>query len=67
MADHLLAVLREALTNVGKHAEATRCTVTISVADDVSLEVSDNGAGIEVRWLTVLGWDLSTYVAEPKN
>ena len=46
VADHLLAVLREALTNVGKHAEATRCTVTISVADDVTLEVSDNGAGI---------------------
>ena len=46
VADHLLAVLREALTNVGKHAQATRCTVTISAADDVSLEVSDNGTGI---------------------
>ena len=48
VADHLLAVLREALTNVGKHAQATRCTVTISVADDVTLEVSDNGAGIRI-------------------
>src|SRR5580704_1810079 len=48
VADHVLAVLREALTNVGKHAEATRCTVTISVADDVTLEVSDNGAGIRI-------------------
>ena len=46
VADHLLAVLREALTNVGKHAQATSCTVTISVADDVSLEVSDNGRGV---------------------
>jgi signal transduction histidine kinase len=48
VADHVLAVLREALTNVGKHAQATRCTVTISVADDVILEVSDNGAGIRI-------------------
>jgi signal transduction histidine kinase len=48
IADHLLAVLREALTNVGKHAQATRCTVTIVVADDVSLEVSDNGNGIRL-------------------
>ena len=46
VADHLLAVLREALTNVGKHAQATSCIVTISVADDVSLEVSDNGSGM---------------------
>ena len=45
VADHLLAVVREALTNVGKHARATNCVVTISVADDVSLEVHDNGAG----------------------
>jgi signal transduction histidine kinase len=46
VADHLLAVLREALTNVGKHAQASNCIVTISVADDVSLEVYDNGTGI---------------------
>jgi signal transduction histidine kinase len=48
VADHLLAVLREALTNVAKHAQATSCTVTISVAEDVSLEVSDNGTGIRL-------------------
>jgi signal transduction histidine kinase len=46
VADHILAVLREALTNVGKHADAKRCSVIISVADEVSLEVSDNGSGI---------------------
>jgi signal transduction histidine kinase len=48
VADHLLAVLREALTNVGKHAGATSCSVTISVDDDASLEVCDNGKGIAV-------------------
>jgi signal transduction histidine kinase len=48
IADSLLAVLREALTNAGKHANATSYIVTISVAEDVSLEVQDNGIGIEV-------------------
>ena len=48
IADNLLAVLREALTNAGKHANATSYIVTISVADDVSLEVQDNGIGIEL-------------------
>jgi signal transduction histidine kinase len=48
IADSLLAVLREALTNAGKHAKATGYLVTISVADDVSLEVQDNGIGIEL-------------------
>ena len=48
IADSLLAVLREALTNAGKHAKATSYIVTISVAEDVSLEVQDNGIGIEV-------------------
>lgn len=45
-ADHLLAVLREMLSNVGKHAQATRVAVTLVVADDVILEVVDNGIGI---------------------
>jgi signal transduction histidine kinase len=48
VADHLLAVLREALTNAGKHAQATSYVVTISAGDDVSLEVRDNGIGIEL-------------------
>ena len=48
IADSLLAVLREALTNAGKHAKATSYIVTIGVAEDVSLEVRDNGIGIEL-------------------
>jgi signal transduction histidine kinase len=46
IADHLLAVLREALTNAGKHAQATRFTVVLTVDDDVRLEVVDDGVGI---------------------
>lgn len=48
IADNLLAVLREALTNAGKHAKATSYVVTISAAEDVCLEVQDNGIGIQV-------------------
>jgi signal transduction histidine kinase len=46
VADHLLAVLREALTNAGKHSQATHIAVILSVDDEVSLEVIDNGIGI---------------------
>ena len=45
-ADHLLAVLREMLTNIGKHAHATRVVVVLIVADDITLEVVDDGVGI---------------------
>ena len=44
-ADHLLSVLREMLSNVGKHARATRVLVTLTAGDDVILEVVDNGVG----------------------
>jgi signal transduction histidine kinase len=47
-ADHLLAVLREALTNAGKHAHATRFRITVTVGEDTRLEVLDNGRGIEL-------------------
>jgi len=47
IADHLLAVLREVLTNAGKHAQASHYRVTLSVADFVTLEVIDNGVGID--------------------
>jgi signal transduction histidine kinase len=48
VADHLLAVLREALTNASKHAGATHFAVSVSVVDDVTLEVIDDGVGIEL-------------------
>ncbi len=43
---HLLAVLREALSNVGRHARAQAATVTLQVGQDVELIVVDNGRGI---------------------
>jgi signal transduction histidine kinase len=48
-ADHVLAVVREGLTNAGKHAHATRFAVTLTVDDDLRLEVNDDGVGIEAH------------------
>jgi signal transduction histidine kinase len=47
-ADHLVAVLREALTNASKHAHATQFRIVVSVGEELRLEVIDNGRGIEL-------------------
>jgi signal transduction histidine kinase len=47
VADDLLAVLREGLTNVARHADAEEAFVSITVTDDEALlEIVDNGVGI---------------------
>jgi len=46
VAGHLLAVVREALSNVARHSGATEVTVTIRVDGDLFLEVVDNGKGL---------------------
>jgi two-component system sensor histidine kinase DevS len=46
--EHVLATLREALSNVTKHARATAVTVELIVeAGELRLCVRDNGAGLE--------------------
>lgn len=46
LAEHVEAVLREAVSNVVRHAHADELVVTISVEDDVVVDVSDNGVGV---------------------
>ncbi len=47
IAEHLLAILREALSNVARHAHATTVAVAIEANDDdIVLRVVDNGVGI---------------------
>jgi signal transduction histidine kinase len=46
IAEHVLAVLREALSNVARHARAHRVDVAVDVADDLVLRVEDDGIGI---------------------
>jgi signal transduction histidine kinase len=47
LADDVLAVAREALVNIVKHAEATRASVVLSVRGGaVHLEIADDGRGL---------------------
>ena len=46
LAEEVLAVLREALTNVGKHARATQVVITIAAGEELRLVVADDGVGI---------------------
>jgi signal transduction histidine kinase len=48
LAEQALIVLREALSNVARHAGATRADVTVDIGDDgfLTVTVSDNGTGI---------------------
>lgn len=47
MADDIAAVIREGLSNVVRHAQASETVVTLSVADDlVVIEVVDDGVGV---------------------
>jgi signal transduction histidine kinase len=47
LADQLLAVLREALSNVARHAEATAAMVEVEATDGrLVLRVTDNGKGL---------------------
>jgi signal transduction histidine kinase len=47
LGSHLLAVLREALSNVARHALASQAAVEIQVSEDeVLLRVVDDGTGL---------------------
>ncbi|MEU6665924.1 GAF domain-containing sensor histidine kinase [Streptomyces sp. NPDC046727] len=47
IADHIMAVLSEALTNVARHAHAGRAQVVLTTdGHEVSLKVSDDGVGL---------------------
>lgn len=46
VATHLVPTLREALTNVAKHASASDVAVDLLIADSVVLTITDNGVGL---------------------
>ena len=47
IADHLIAVLSEALTNIARHAHANRADVSVTAGTHrVRLTVTDNGVGV---------------------
>ncbi|WP_280260656.1 GAF domain-containing protein [Nocardia abscessus] len=46
LSDDVEAVLREAVSNVVRHAAASTVAVELHVKDDVTIEVTDDGAGV---------------------
>jgi signal transduction histidine kinase len=48
LAADVEAVVREAVSNVVRHSGAAHVTLTLDVADDVLVEVADDGQGIDV-------------------
>lgn len=46
LADHAEAVVREAVSNAVRHARASAVSLSVSVADDLIIEVVDDGCGV---------------------
>jgi len=46
VAEQLLAVLQEALSNIVQHAKASRVEVLLQAGTDILLRVTDNGSGL---------------------
>ncbi len=48
-------IVTEALTNVARHAHATRCLVRIQLGHGLDVEVRDDGAGLPEGWRSGVG------------
>jgi signal transduction histidine kinase len=46
LADHAEATIAEAVSNVVRHAQASRLTVRVRIADQLTIDVIDDGCGI---------------------
>jgi signal transduction histidine kinase len=46
LADHAEAVVREAMSNAVRHAQAHTVNVQVRVEDELSIEVTDDGTGM---------------------
>ena len=68
VAEHLMAVIRESLTNIGRHAHATQARVTIKVENGrCRLTVLDNGSGFDESNLREGGLGLTNMKARAKK
>ena len=47
LADHAEAVVREAVSNAVRHANASTLQISVLVGDDLCIEITDDGGGIE--------------------
>jgi signal transduction histidine kinase len=48
-------IVTEALTNVTKHAHATKCSVRMRLDQDLDVEVRDDGVGLPLGWRSGVG------------
>ena len=46
LAQHAQAVVREAVSNAVRHSGAREVTVTVSVGDELAIDVVDDGVGM---------------------
>jgi signal transduction histidine kinase len=46
LAQHAQAVVREAVSNAVRHSQGREVVITVSVADDLVIDVSDDGIGL---------------------
>lgn len=61
--EQAIRILQEALTNVARHAQATRVDITFRVSDrDAQITVADDGRGFEIG-----DWGLRTGDRRPRN
>jgi signal transduction histidine kinase len=51
LAEHAEAVVREAVSNAVRHADAANLAVAVSVRDDLIIEVTDDGTGLPTSFI----------------
>jgi signal transduction histidine kinase len=67
LADHAEAVVREAVSNVVRHAAARSVTVSVTVDDDLTIGVSDDGVGISLDTADVTRSGLANLAARARE
>ncbi|MFJ5725541.1 GAF domain-containing protein [Streptomyces sp. NPDC093149] len=65
LAEHVVAVAAEAVSNASRHARATRIGIVLSADDAVTLTVTDNGIGIPDGVTTAPGTAAAVDAGEP--
>ena len=48
-ANHVYRIAQEALTNVARHARARTCMIRLTLAEDLRLEIKDDGIGLPAQ------------------
>jgi signal transduction histidine kinase len=65
VAEHLMATIREAVTNIERHADASEASIVLSANDGYChLQVTDNGRGMDGRTEGGLGLNNLRHRAE---